>query len=100
MSDINRRKFITFLGAGATVIPVSALVGSLPSRADDLPLVDPESSTAQTYEYVEVTEVAGSMCSNCALYTGDEGSESGLCPLFAGSAVMASGWCKAYVPRT
>ncbi|MGQ7843986.1 high-potential iron-sulfur protein [Granulosicoccus sp. 3-233] len=99
MTDIKRRKFVSMLGASAAVIPVSALVASLPSRADDAPVVDPESAQAQALQYVSETEIPEQMCSNCTLYTGAEGEDKGPCPLFPGSSVMAAGWCSAYVPK-
>ena len=34
MTDKNRRKFVTMVGASAAVIPLTALVSSLPSHAD------------------------------------------------------------------
>ena len=47
MTDKNRRKFVTMVGASAAVIPLTALVSSLPSHADGhLPMVDPESAQA------------------------------------------------------
>lgn len=98
MTDIKRRKFVTFLGAGAAVVPLSALITSLPSHAAD-PAVDPESAQAKALQYVEMTEVEGKMCSGCALYSGADGDEMGGCPLFPGSSVAAKGWCSAFVPK-
>ena len=99
MTDKKRRQFVAMMGAGAAVVPLSALVGSLPSHAqDDLPLVDPESAQAQALQYVEQSEVEEQACSNCSLYQGGEDSEQGPCPLFPGNAVKAAGWCSAYVP--
>lgn len=100
MTDKTRRKFVSLMGAGAAVVPLSALVGALPSHAqDDLPLVDPASAQATALQYVEVSEKDGQACSNCSLYTGTEGSENGPCPLFPGNSVTANGWCSAYVPQ-
>lgn len=99
MTDINRRKFVTFLSAGAAVVPLSALITSLPSHAADAPLVDPSSATAQTLQYVAVTEIEGEMCSNCLLYSAAEGAEKGACPLFANSSVPAEAWCSAYAKQ-
>jgi len=98
MTDINRRKFVTFLSAGAAVVPLSALITSLPSHAAD-PAVDPTSAQATALQYVAVSEVDGKMCSGCALYSGEEGAEMGGCPLFPGSSVAAEAHCSAFVPK-
>lgn len=97
MTDIKRRKFVTLLGAGATVIPVSALVASLPSHAADA--VDPDSAQAKALQYVSESENAEQNCANCTLYTGAEGDAMGPCPLFPGAAVMSEGWCSAWVAK-
>lgn len=98
MTDIKRRKFVTLMGAGATVIPVSALVASLPSHAQEL--VDPESTQAKSLQYVAASENAEQNCANCALYTGAEGDASGPCPLFPGAIVAAEGHCSAWVAKS
>ena len=103
MTDKTRRQFISLVGAGAAAVPLSALVGALPSRAlaqDDLPLVDAESAQATALQYVAVSTTDGQMCSNCTLYQGAEGSEAGPCPLFPGSNVAGPGWCSAFVPKS
>jgi len=100
MTDIKRRKFVTFMGAGAAIVPLSALVTSLPSYAQDAPLVDPESAQAKGLSYAATSETAGKSCSNCALYAGKEGDEAGACPLFPGSSVGAGAWCSAHVPKS
>lgn len=99
MTDIKRRKFISLVGVGATAIPVSALIASLPSHASDLVAVDPESAQAKALQYVSESEKGNSNCGNCTLYSGAESEDSGPCPLFPGSAVMSAGWCSAYVPK-
>ena len=99
MTDIKRRKFVSLMGMGAAVVPVSALVASLPSRAADAPAVDPASAQAQALQYVAVSDKEGQDCASCTLYTGAEGEAMGPCPLFPGSSVAAAGWCSAYVPK-
>ena len=42
---------------------------------------------------------AGNDCSNCALYTGPDGSEDGPCSIFPGKLVSAKGWCSVYAPK-
>ena len=98
MTDIKRRKFVTMVGASATVIPLGALVASLPSYAQDAE-VDPESAQAQALQYAVVSDVEGQNCANCTLYTGAEGEELGPCPLFPGMAVHAEGHCSAWVAK-
>jgi len=100
MTDIKRRKFVTLMSAGAAVVPLSALVASLPSHAQDAPMVDPESAQAKGLSYAAVSETEGKSCSNCALYAGKEGDESGSCPLFPGSSVASEAWCSAHVPKS
>jgi len=97
MTDIKRRKFVTLMGTGAAVVPLSALVASLPSHAAD-PLVDPSSAAAKGLQYVSESAKADQNCSSCVLYTAGEG-DMGACPLFQGSQVLGSAWCSAYVPK-
>lgn len=99
MTDKKRRQFVTVMAASTVAIPVSALVGSLPSYADDTPMVDPASAAAKNWEYVEMSTVADKACSNCALYQGEADSAAGGCPLFPGEQVAGPGWCKAYAPK-
>ena len=98
MTDSNRRKFVTYLGAGAVAIPVSALVGTLPSHAADM--LDPASPRAMGLSYVEASETEGQNCANCSIYTG--GEESGPCSIFLGEGggdVTAAGWCTAWTAK-
>lgn len=43
--------------------------------------------------------VAGSLCSNCNLYSGAAGAAAGPCSLFPGKSVSAAGWCASYVKK-
>ncbi len=94
MTDTSRRKFVTLMGASAVAIPVSAVIGTLPSHAAEP--VDLASDQAVALQYVAVSEVEGKNCGNCTLYQGDE--KSGMCPLFAGSEIPAAAWCSAHTP--
>jgi len=99
MTDKNRRKFVTALGASTVAIPVSALIGSLPSHAADAPMVDEASDSAKNWEYVAVSPDAEKNCQGCALYQGEADAEGGPCPLFPGEHVAATGHCKAFAPK-
>ena len=96
MTDMKRRKLITFMGASATVVPLTALITSLPSYAAD---VDPESAQAKALQYMAKSDKDGKMCGGCALYAGKD-DKSGQCPLFPGSTVAAEAWCSAFVPKS
>jgi len=99
MVDKKRRQIMMTMGAGAAAVPLSAVVGTLPSYADDLPLVDPESAQAAALQYAAVSPDPATNCANCTLYQGAEGEAQGPCPLFPGVAVGAEAWCSAYVPK-
>ena len=96
MTDKKRRQVLFMMGATAVAVPVSALIGSLPSHAAEM--VDPESTEAKNLAYVAESEKPDQKCSNCALYQGEDGADNGACPLFAGKQVHAAGWCSAYAP--
>ncbi len=99
MTDKNRRKFVTVLGASTVAVPVSALIGSLPSYAADPAMVDEASDAAKNWEYVAVSTNAEQNCMGCALYQGAADAKGGPCPLFPGEHVAAEGWCKAFAPK-
>jgi len=74
-----------------------------------LPMVDEAEPQAQALGYVaKATQadtvkfksyIAGSDCSNCALYAGKPGDAAGGCPLFPGKQVAAAGWCNSWVKK-
>lgn len=99
MVDKKRRQLMGMVGAGAAAVPLSAVVGTLPSYADDLPPVDPASAQAAALQYVTETPDAATNCANCTLFQGAASDAQGPCPLFPGSSVAANGWCSAYVPK-
>ena len=100
MTDKNRRKFVTMVGASAAVIPLTALVSSLPSHADGhLPMVDPESAQATALKSMVESDKPEQSCANCTLFQGKADSKAGPCPLFPGNEVAAGAWCSAYVPK-
>jgi len=95
MTDKNRRKFVTMMGASVVAVPVTSLIGTLPSHAQDM--VDPASDQAIALQYVAESITEGQMCGNCTLFQGDD--TGGACPLFPGSKVPAAAWCSAYTPK-
>ena len=97
MTNESRRNFNKLMGTAVAIVPLTQLAAILPARADDLPLVDPESPAAAGLQYMVVSEVDGQQCANCTLYTADDGAQVGKCPLFAGQQVPAEAWCSAWV---
>ena len=98
----------------AVTAPAASATPEAPSAppqavANTGPLVDEKDSVAVGLGYVTDSSradktkytqyVAGSACSNCALYQGAAGSTQGGCPLFAGKQVMAKGWCSAWAKK-
>lgn len=80
-----------------------------PASTAGMPMVDENEPQAKALGYVNVATradtakyksyVAGSQCSNCALYTGKPGDAAGGCPLFAGQQVAAKAWCASWVKK-
>ena len=85
--------------------PASAAAGT----EADLPKLSVDDPQAKALGYKhdgsEVDQSAyaryepGQLCSNCALFQGDEGDEWAGCSIFPGRAVNANGWCSAYVAK-
>lgn len=80
-----------------------------PATTSGMPMVDEADAQALALGYVaEATRadavkftsyIAGSQCSNCALYTGQAGDAAGGCPLFPAKQVAAAGWCASWVKK-
>jgi len=97
MIDKKRRKLVTTAAATTVAIPVTAVIGTMPSYAAEM--VDEASAAAKNWEYVATSENPDNMCNNCALYQGDSDASSGPCPLFQGQEVASEGWCKAWAAK-
>jgi len=104
MNNINRRKFLqssVVAGAGLMIARFShaqeivsedgALAVSMGYKADH--------TTVDTEKWPKKKAGANGaeqQCTNCSLYSAND-DEYGLCPIFAGKRVHASGWCNAWV---
>lgn len=107
VSRYARRRFLELATAGVAMAPLCAGLTSRRALAQER--VDEEDELAQQLGYVhDATEVdpaewpqyePGQLCSNCALYHGEEGEEWGPCDIFGGDLVRAEGWCSAWVPQ-
>ena len=77
------------------------------AQASEQDLVNEQSDTAKALSYVhdastlskDVRADGAQTCAICIFYTQSNVS-SGPCALFAGQAVSAEGWCKAWVVRS
>jgi hypothetical protein len=56
-----------------------------------------DASTVDAAKYP--TFKAGNLCSNCQLYQGKDGDESGPCMAMGGKLVNANGWCTAWAAK-
>lgn len=102
MIDNGRRKFVKKGLFGLAVLPLG--MGVLTTKAyAALPMLDPNAPNAKALAYTSDASAAashaafkaGSNCANCNFYN----AETGACPLFAGNAVEANGWCQAWVKK-
>ena len=106
MSKLIDRRGFGRVCAGLVAVAVAG--GSRAVRAADLPPVDENNPQAKALGYVADAAkvdkakfpafVEGSHCATCQLYQGGT-ADAGPCPLFAGSAVAAKGWCSAYAKK-
>lgn len=102
-----RRRFLQLATAGVAMAPLCA--GLVSRRAFGQEMVSEDDEIAQQLGYVhDASRVdpaewpeyePGQLCSNCALFHGEEGEEWGPCDIFAGDLVNANGWCAAWVPE-
>jgi hypothetical protein len=91
-TDQGRRSILK----GLMGIPVIAVAGFQTSA--QAAMVDVNDPTAKALKYTETSAVAGSSCSNCALFSGGTAA-SGPCAIFPGKEVKATGWCASYAKK-
>ncbi len=99
MTDKSRRKFNKLLGTGLVAVPIAGLMGTLPSRAADKPLLDAGTAQAKALQYMAESDKKGKICGNCTLFQGAAGDETGPCPLFGENVVSSKAWCSAWVAK-
>tara|TARA_R110001592_G_scaffold132818_1_gene347635 strand:+ start:67 stop:441 length:375 start_codon:yes stop_codon:yes gene_type:complete len=90
------------LGAGLATHRRAAAT-ELPQLAEDHPQAIAlgyrhDAATVDPVKY-PTADAASKNCANCQLFQADGDSAWGGCPLFAGKAVNAQGWCTAWVKR-
>ena len=92
---MKRRQFNTIIGI-TIATPLTAV--TLNQTALSADLVDPQSSTARSLQFMTASDKEGIMCAGCNFYSAAE-SDSGSCIIFNGGVVPASGWCSAFQPK-
>jgi hypothetical protein len=111
--DQNRRRFMKLNLLGLALASTASLVLSgnalaVKNNDGEPALLDPEDQQAKAAGYTVPSPTSQKSCSNCQLYTGKEGADSGPCALFSyrndtqsGKPlwVRADGWCRAWAPR-
>jgi hypothetical protein len=90
-------------------MPAAAPTPEAPPSAGPLTLLDENDTQAVALGYVadasrvdkakHANFVAGSQCSNCALYQGQPGDAHGPCTIFGGKGVAATGWCTTWARK-
>lgn len=103
MANQSRRKFMRNSVLGLAALPFGVGILSKTAFAQELPRLDPSSSTAQALNYVEVASDAsdhpayaeGEVCDNCMFWVPDtEG-----CQLFPQNSVEPKGWCQSWTAQ-
>jgi len=102
--DNSRRRFIKLTAIGLAAAPcANILLSGRTAHAADLISESDPSAAALAY-VADATKSdkrtdKTALCSNCGLYTGKEGEETGPCAIFPGKLVHANGWCTAWVKK-
>lgn len=101
--DNSRRRFIKLTAIGLAAAPfANTLLNGTAHAAELISESDPQASAlsyvADATKSDKRTDTTA-LCSNCGLYTGKEGEESGPCAIFQGKLVAANGWCTAWVKK-
>ena len=105
MTQLNRRKFLFQIAAGAAVLPLARIAGAEEAKPD----LDPNDAYAKAMGFVTNTADADSakfpkhspdqQCAKCQLFQGADGAEKGPCSFFGGRQVPSTGWCRNFKPK-
>ena len=89
--------------------PAPMATDASPPQAASQGAVSPSEAQAAALGYVVLSSqadqakfpghVSSQVCSNCSLYSGAAGAQSGPCSIFAGREVAAQGWCTAWAKK-
>ncbi|MGB5065295.1 MAG: high-potential iron-sulfur protein [Candidatus Competibacter sp.] len=101
--DNSRRRFIKLTAIGLAATPfANALLSGTARAADMVSETDPQAAALGYMADAAKSDKrkdATASCSNCGLYTGKAGEESGPCAIFQGKLVHANGWCTAWTKK-
>jgi hypothetical protein len=101
--DPKRRRLIKFGALSVAAVPLSQLLLTRPSHAQEQ--LSEDDPTAKALSYVHDASASDkrtddtALCSNCNLYQGADGEEWGPCAIFPGKLVKADGWCASWVKK-
>ena len=102
--NMNRRTFVIQTLTSSALLAVTGL-GRAQAPLPKVAETDPQAVALGFKENAAKVDkakfpkyAAGQACGNCQLYQGPAAG-LGNCPLFAGKAVPAAGWCSAYAKK-
>ncbi len=105
-TDKSRRTLLKVALSGAVAVPLSSLLLSRQTRAEDLPPVSEDDPAAKGLGYVHDASKTDNpkhkpdqFCKNCNLVRSDAG-EWRQCAIFPGKSVHQNGWCTAWVLKS
>ena len=103
MNNINRRKFLQSSAVGTAGLLIARFSHAQEILAEDETIAvsmgyKADHTTVDTEKWSKKAGAEGAkqQCTSCSLYQAVDG-EYGLCPIFAGKRVHATGWCNAWV---
>ena len=107
--NLSRREALRSLGlaAGTLLVARGAVAAAASGPLPHLAVTDPTAVGLAYHESGKTVDPAKfptfkpeQKCSNCVQVRGNDGEAWRPCVLFAGKAVAADGWCRAYAKKT